>query len=147
MPESYTFRLAVPDDATAFAAWAAENPQIDPKDLEAGLKRTNPTVVTFAVCDAGGKVILFAPVYAVMNLAFIGFNPEARASEKVRALETLLNGAAAFAVQFGVREINTLTKTGYGVAKWAAANGFVADDRELFRYDINKAMDVQEQVV
>lgn len=147
MSESYTFRLAEPNDAPAFEAWIADNPQIDPKDLEAGMKRNNPTVLTFAVCDPSGKVILFAPVYAVMNLAYIAMNPEARASEKMQALATLLDGAAAFAVQFGVREINTLTRSDYGVAKWALAHGFEVDARELFRCDLNKLMEVPEQAV
>jgi len=131
--QKYSFRLASVEDAPAFAKWAAENPQTERADLEAGMKQNNPTVVTWVVeCD--GKPVLFAPVYAVMNLAHLGFNPESRASERMKALEVLLRGASAFAAEFGVREITTMTKSGYPIAKWAEAHGFVPDERQQFKY-------------
>ena len=137
---NWVFRLAVPDDAEAFSRWAAENDQIDQKDLLAGTKAVNPTVLTFAVEDGDGKVVAFAPFYLNAALAHLGFNPEARASEKMKALQTMLDGAAAFFVQFGVREILTLSKPEYGVAQWALTHGFESEPRQLLKYDLNRAM-------
>ena len=137
---NWTFRLAKPEDAEAFSKWAAENDQIDQKDLLAGTKAANPTVLTFAVEDGEGKVVAFAPFYLNAALAHLGFNPEARASEKMTALQMMLDGAAAFFVQFGVREILTLSKSEYGVAQWALTHGFESESRQLLKFDLNRAM-------
>jgi len=137
----FAFRLATPADAESFAKWAAENQQIDKKDLLNSTKEKQPTAVHFVVEDGDGKVILFAPLFAQMALAFIGFNPDTRASEKVRALDTLMDGAMAFAVQFGVRHITTLTKPEYAVAQWALKHDFDAEDRNQLTLDINKVLE------
>lgn len=136
----WTFRLAKPEDAEEFSKWAAENDQIDQKDLLAGTKAVNPTVLTFVVEDRDGKIITFAPFYLNAVLAHLGFNPEARASEKMKGLQTMLDGVAAFFVQFGVREILTMSKPEYGVAQWALTHGFEAEPRQLLKFDLNKAM-------
>lgn len=135
----WNFRLAEPADAEAFSKWAAENQQIDEKDLQAGMGKNNPTVLTFVV-EKDGKPILFAPLHLAAVLDYIGMNPDSRASEKVQGLNVLKDGVAAFMVQFGVREIQTLTKPEYGVAKWALANGFEQDVRETLRLNLNKEM-------
>jgi hypothetical protein len=135
----WTFGLAEPADAPAFSKWAAENPQIEQKDLLAGMKSNNPTVITFAV-RKDGVAVAFAPVYAQMILAHLGFNPESDGKDKLRALQMLTDGVMAFVVQFGVYEIATLSKEEYGVAKWAAAHGFEKDDRQFFKLDINKLL-------
>ena len=44
-----TFRFAVPEDAPAFARWAAENPDIPEKDLAASLQKNNPTATVLVV--------------------------------------------------------------------------------------------------
>jgi hypothetical protein len=134
------FRLAVSDDAPAFSKWAAENPQIEQKDLIATLKAKNPTCLFF-VAEEDGVAILFAPFYCQWTLAHLAFNPESTGKQKLRALNTMLHGAMAFAVQYGIREITTLSKKEYGVAKWAAANGFVEEERTQFKFDINKVLE------
>jgi hypothetical protein len=53
-------------------------------------------------------------------------------------MQTLLDGTKEFAVEAGVHRIQTLTLPDYGVAKWALAHGFVADDRVLLTLDIPK---------
>lgn len=136
----WNFRLAQPSDAEAFSKWVAENPQIDPKDIEAAKKSNNPTVLYFVVENPEGEAVLFAPLYLSYTLAHLAFNPESRASEKMKAMQVILDGTVAWAAQFGLREINTLTKKGYGVAEWALAHGFEADPRELFKFDINKVL-------
>ena len=136
----FTFRLATPADAEAFAKWAAENQEIDQADLRAGMKANSPTVVVFVV-ERDGVPVLFAPVYLAAVLAHLGFAPEARATDRLRALGVLKDGVSAFMVQFGVREVQTLSKPEYGIAKWATANGFDVDSRNLFRLDLNKEME------
>ena len=134
------FRLSEPADAPAFSKWAAQNPQIEQRDLIATLKAKNPTCLFFVV-EEDGVPTLFAPCYCQMALAHLAFNPDADGKQKLRALNTVLNGVMAFAVQYGMREITTLTKKEYGVAKWALANGFEEEDRQLYKFDINKILD------
>jgi hypothetical protein len=141
----WNFRLAEPADAPAFSKWAAENKLIDPKDLKAATKGQNPTVVFFAVEDETGEVVAFAPFYCQMTLGFLGFNPEKDAETRKQALEVMLDGALAFAVQFGVREITTLSKEKYPVARWATDHGFSVDARQLFTFDINRILEQAEE--
>jgi hypothetical protein len=137
--------MAEPADAAAFTDWTCENPLIDPKDAQAGLKKNNPTAMCFAVEDDEGKVIAFAPFYCQLTLAHLAFNPESSAKERKEALQAMLNGAMAFAVQFGIREITTVSKEKYPVAKWAEAHGFDREPRQLFKFDINKVLAVAKE--
>jgi hypothetical protein len=136
---TWVFRGAVPEDAAAFAAWVENNPQIEPRDVAAAAKKHNPSVVYF-VAEKDGVAVAFAPVFLSVVLAHLGFNPASRASEKLQAMDVLKDGVMAFMVQFGIREIQTLSKPEYGIAKWALAHGFEQDDRSLFRLDVNKEM-------
>jgi hypothetical protein len=135
----WVFRMAEPKDAEAFAKWVECNPLIDPKDVTASAKKVNPTVLYF-VAEKDGVAIAFAPLYLSAIVAHLAFSPEARASEKLQAMDVLKDGTMAFMVQFGIREIQTLSKPDYGVAKWALANGFEQDPRSVFRLDLNKEM-------
>lgn len=141
----WKFRLAEPSDAEAFSKWIAENPDIDPMDIKAAKKTNNPTVLYFVVENPVGEAILFFPIYLQIAIAHLGFNPEARASEKLQAMQAALDGTSAFASSFGIREIVTLTKTGYGVAEWALKHGFEAESRELYKFDINKVLSLVEE--
>lgn len=145
MSIGWNFRLAEPSDAEAFSKWVAENPQIDEKDIQAAKISNNPSVLYFAVENPEGKVVMFAPLYLSYTLAHLAFNPDTRASERKQAMQVMMDGAVAWAVQFGLREITTLTKKGYGVAEWALQNGFDAEPRELLKLDINKLMKPKEE--
>jgi len=134
------FRLAEAKDAESFAKWVTENPQISPEDLEAGKKKNNPTVVFFAVEDETGKVVCFAPFYAQMTLAYLGFNPDSDAAERKEALTWMLNGAMAWAVQYNVHEITTVSQEHYPVARWALNNGLELEPRQLLKFDINRVL-------
>lgn len=136
---SWQFRLAEPTDAEAVSKFVAENPQIDPKDVLNGMKKNQPTVLWF-VAEDDGVVVAAAPVFLSAVLAHLAFNPDARASEKMQAMNVLKDGVTAFMVQFGIREIQTLSLPEYGVAKWAVGHGFEQDPRLLFRLDLNKEM-------
>ena len=135
----WTWELAQPSDAEAFSKWSAENPQIDKKDLEAGMGKNNPTVLVFKV-SKNGVVISFAPVYCQFALAHLGFNPEAEGKDRLQSLQVMIDGVMALAVQYGIREIVTLSKEEYGIAKWAVKHGFDREERQLFKIDINKTL-------
>ena len=142
----WLFRFAEPKDAEAFSKWAAHNTQIDQQDLIAALGTKNPTVIYFAVENPDGKVVLFAPFYCQMTLPFLGFNPEAEPKEKLKAMEVLTDGATAFAVHYGVREITTLSKPEYPVAQWGLKHGFRLEDRQTLTLDINKILEEEAKL-
>jgi hypothetical protein len=136
----WTFRLAEEKDAPMVAEWVKAglaNGLIDPNDVQAGLKKNNPTVLGF-IAERDGKPIVFCPAYCQLAVAHLAFLPDSRAAEKMSALRTMLDGLMAFSVSMGLREIVTLTKSGYPIAEFARKRlGFVADPRELFKLDIN----------
>jgi hypothetical protein len=136
----WNFRLAEPADGPAFSKWAAENPQIEEKDLLATLKKNNPTVLFFTATK-DGMPVSFAPVYCQLSVAHLAFNPEALAQDKLRALEVLIDGVDAFAVSMGIREVVTLSKPEYGVAQWAMKHGFDLEERQVFKRNINKILE------
>jgi len=139
----WNFRMAQPSDAEAFSRFVAENPQIDAQDVAAASKDKNPTVVYFVV-EKDGVAVAFAPLYCSMTLAHLGLNPDARADDKMQALKMLIDGVSAFAVQYGVREITTLSKEEYPIARWAKRHGFDVDSRQLLRLDLNKILEQAE---
>jgi len=139
------FRLAEPADAEAFKSWVLASPEIDPQDIKAASKKQNPSVLYFVAESPEGKVVAFAPVYVQYALAHLAFNPEADGGERRQAMETLLNGVMAFAVQDGVREIVTKSLPEYGVAQWGLAHGFEMDARRLFVFDITKILDAAKE--
>jgi hypothetical protein len=139
----WKFRLAEPADAESFVKWTVENSQIDRADIDAGLRKNNPTVVVFAV-EKDGVVITFAPLYCQMALAHLGFNPAAEGKDKLRAMQMLIDGVSAFAVQYGVHEIVTLSKEAYPVAQWAMKHGFDLEPRQVLKLDLNKVLELAE---
>lgn len=134
------FRLAEPADAEAFKSWVLRNPDIDPQDIKTASRKQNPTVLYFVAENPDGKVIAFAPVYTQYALAHLAFNPDSTGAERKQAMETLLTGVTALAVQFGIREIVTLSKEEYPVAQWGMAHGFDLEPRQLLKFDINKVL-------
>ena len=141
----WTFRLATPEDADKFADWVRTNSQIDPADVLRTVHGNNPTCVTFVAC-CDDRPVAFVPVYAAAMIAHLGFDLQARASEKMQAMQVLFDGITAFFTQYGIRELAVLTREDYGIAKWAAAHGFEKDGRDLFRFDINKVLTPQAQL-
>lgn len=99
----------------------------------------NPTVLFF-VAEKDGVPITFCPVYLAAMLAHMGFNSAADEKDKLAGINVLRDGVAAFMLQFGIREIQTLTEPEYGLAKWALKHGFEMDPRKLFRLNLNREM-------
>lgn len=137
----WNFRLAEPADAEAFAKWTAANEHIDDADKLAATHAQNPTVLWF-VAEKNGTVVGFAPVYLQATVPHLGFNPETGAEDRKTAMSVLMDGVSALMVQYGVREITTLSKDRYPIARWALANGFDQDARQVFKLDLNKALAV-----
>ena len=136
---TWNFRLAEKKDAEDFAKWAAHNTQVDEADLLAGTKSKNPTVL-FVVAEKDGVAVAFAPVYLSATVAHLGFDPNADGRDKLRAMQMLIDGTSALMVQYGVREINVLSKLEYPVAQWAVKHDFECEPRQTFRLDLNKQM-------
>ena len=139
----WSFRCAQPADAEQFAKWAAENPQVDAADLLSARKTENPTVLFFAV-EKDGVVQAFAPLYLQMHLPHLGFNPEADGKDKLRALQMMIDGVSAFAVQYGIREITTMSKDEYPIAQWALKHDFELEPRQLLKLNLTRLMEAAE---
>ncbi len=140
----WVFRGAEPTDAEALALWTLQNAQIEARDVDAAAKKNQPTVLYFVV-EKDGVPVVSGPVYLQLALAHLIFNPEADGRDKLEAMQRLLSGTVAFAVQFGVREIVTLSQENYPVAKWALKHGFDLEPRQSFKFDINKLLAVAEE--
>jgi hypothetical protein len=126
--------MATPEEAKTVVEWAIKSGKVPTKDLEAA--RLNKTG---CLCiEEDGKPILFVPFYALIQVAYLAFNPESRASERFGALEKALEGMSDFANKNGIREIQTLSLRDYPVAKWAVKNGFVEEDRNAFVFKVPK---------
>lgn len=138
MNPKMSFRFAQPEDAPAFAAWAASNPQIERKDLEAATKEANPTA-TFLVIEQDGKPIMFMPVYLTMRIGYLGFNPAADKPTREAALEMMLRAVQALALEYKISSVDVLTRSGIPVAEWARDHGFNPDPRELFTLKLNSS--------
>jgi hypothetical protein len=134
----WKFRLAVPEDAEAFAKWVNGNPLIAAEDVEASKKENNPTVVYFVAENPDGVAVGFAPVYVQAVISHLAFSPESTAAERKIALQLGLNGIMGFVAQYGIREIAMISKENYPVAKWAVSQGFELEPRQLFRLDMVK---------
>lgn len=130
MNGALTVRIAGEGDAEKFAQWISESRHIPVEDVKASLKENNPTSVTLVIeCD--GKVLLFAPTYAIALLGFIGINPEATPRERMKALEAIKRAAQSFWGMHGVTSIATLSREDYPVAKWALGHGFSLEPRQV----------------
>ena len=139
----WTYRLAEVSDAEAYTAWVNSNPLIDPSDVQRAIGGSNPACLTLVAC-LDGKPVAFAPVYPVWHLAHLAFAPDSQADERKQALKGLLEFGCGLAAQQNVREITTLTRSSYPMSAVATRLGFERDDRELFRFDINKVLPNQE---
>lgn len=126
------FRFAEQKDAERFAQWTAENRRIDRADVKAATKEQNPTTTFLVIEDDAGVPVMFMPVYLVLRIGYLGFNPEISGVPRRDALELMLKAVQAFAFEHRISTIDVLTKSGLPVAEWARNHGFKSDPRELF---------------
>jgi hypothetical protein len=135
----WEFRLAGPDDAAAFSKWIGENQQIPDADKLAALKTNNPTILWF-VETKDGVAQTFAPVYLQFAVPHLGFNPDADSRDIAEGMQRLTDGIAGFAVQFGIREIVTLSEEKLPMARWAMKHDFDLEKRQTLKLNLNKVM-------
>lgn len=136
--KGFKVRFAGPQDAENFSRWAANNRFVDPGDIRDSLKASNPTS-TVLVVEKNGIPILFAPFYATIVLAYLGFNPETdNAKDRVTALEIMKKAMMLFAELHGVREILTYTSADQQVAQWAEKHEFRPESRTAYRLKFSK---------
>src|SRR5580765_945291 len=126
------FRFANPEDAESFSKWACDNADIPARDIESAKKENNPTSTVLVIETDDGEPILYVPAYCAIKLAYLGFNPEANERQRIEAMNLMLTALKGFAANFGIKEIETLSRREYIVAKWAEKHGFKAEDRQLF---------------
>jgi hypothetical protein len=126
------FRFANHDDAGPFTKWACENKDIPLRDIDSARKENNPTATVLVIETDEGVPILYAPGYCALMIAYLGFNPEATERQKIEAMSKMLEALKAFSANFGINEIEVLSRPEYSVAKWAIKHGFKQDERQLF---------------
>jgi hypothetical protein len=127
----WSFRFAEKHDAQPFADWALNNHDIPHKDIQAGTREQNPTVQYFVI-ENDGKVVLCVPAFCVLRIAYLLFNPDTSERERIKAMGMMREALKAFAENFGINSIETLSKEGYAVAQWAKKHEFKVEDRQLF---------------
>lgn len=138
--DGLTYRWANPSDTEAFVKWATGNNKIPHKDILASMHLNNPTCVFFVV-EKDGVPILFAPFYFQMNLAFLGFNPDAGRRDRMNALAKMQEISTQWAQNYGVQELVVSTSKDYPVGRWALQNGFEPEPRETFKLRITPLID------
>jgi hypothetical protein len=130
----FTYRLATPADAPLVEQWAINNPDIPRADIFA----THRNKTGALVVEEDGVPVLVVPFYMLMQLAYLGFNPEASPKSRIKAMQMMLRALAEYCTKIGINEIQTMSMEGYPVAKWAVKHGFEKEDREAFVYRVPK---------
>ena len=140
MSDKYTVRFGKPEEAKEFARWAIENDKIPHMDVVSVLKENNPTAV-YLVIEKEGTPILYVPIYAQVNVGFLGFNPDIKGKARLAALGELKESLKNFAKSFGINEITVQTSPDYPVGKWALKHGFREEKRQTFKLLVEKQID------
>jgi len=130
-----TVRAMRPEDEESFAKWAVENTAIPTEDLQEFGKHA--TAVTFVV-EVDDKPVFYFPVWAICKLGFLGFNPEARASERLVALDAGMEALQNFARAFGISEVQftSTADESYPMLRWCSKHGFRPVDKQHFRLEV-----------
>src|SRR5438270_9665691 len=74
MGNDFSIRFAEPQDAKTFAEWVANNPHIPAEDA---VEQKNHKTAQTIVVERDGVPVLFFPLWAIVQVGFLGFNPEA----------------------------------------------------------------------
>jgi hypothetical protein len=133
------WRFAGPEDAPALAKWAAENPDIPLQDARS--LKNHPTTEAIVI-EEDGKIVLILPFYAILNVAFFGFSPEASAKQKYKAMNFALEIMKDFATKHHIHGIQGFSKSEYLMAQWAKRHRFVEEERQAFVLTIPREQQV-----
>lgn len=126
-------RWVEPKDFEDFVRWMKDSKEIQTADMRAVLR--NRTTAVLVVEDEDGKVLLYTPLFAMLRIGYLGFNPDAGIRERVGAIKFQLPKILGFADRFGIDDVLSFRQDGCKVADWCADNGFEAEPREAIVYE------------
>lgn len=128
MKKNITVRLATPEDAETFAAWAYNNPDIPNSDLKAVAKATVLTLVV----EVDGKPEMYLPLIPAMTIGYLGFNPDQDLRTRAVALKEMREGLARLQNELSIDYAYVHTKAEYPMGRWALKNGFTKTPKDAF---------------
>ena len=133
MKQNITVRLAAPEDAEQFTAWAVGNTDIPDSDIEAV---QNSTALTLVV-EIDGRPELYLPLIPAMTIGYLGFNPEQDLRTRAVALRRMREALANLQTGLGVSYAYVHTKAEYPMGRWALKNGFKQTPKDAFVLEKN----------
>lgn len=128
MSQQVTTRLAKPEDAPAFVAWALGNPDIPEEDIDAVANSTPLTLVV----EVNGQAEIYLPLIPAVTLGFLGFRPGQDVRTKSIALNALAVALQDLQRQLKINDAYVFTKAEYPMGKWALKHGFKTKDKTAF---------------
>jgi hypothetical protein len=133
MKQNIAVRLAAPEDAASFAAWAAQNPDIPDEDIEAVQKSTPLTLVV----EVDGKPEMYLPLIPAMTIGYLGFNPDQDVRTRATVLREMRAALANLQNTLGIEYAYVHTKAEYPMGRWALKNGFKQTPKDAFVLERN----------
>jgi hypothetical protein len=121
--------LSGKEDAEILARWAASNPDIPVEDARS--LKNHQTTEAIAI-EEDGEILLILPFYAVMQVAFFGFNPEADGRKRIKAMNFALQVVEKFCSDYRINAIQGFSNPKYKIAEWSVKHGFELEDRQAF---------------
>jgi hypothetical protein len=123
------YRFLTAEDAPILAKWVAENPDIPLQDKRS--LKNHQTTEAIAI-EEDGEILLILPFYALLNIAFFGFNPEADGRKRIKAMNYALEVMEDFAKKFHINAIQGFSNPNYKIAQWSEKHGFELEERQAF---------------
>lgn len=133
MKQTITVRLAAPEDAATFSAWATQNTDIPDEDIEAVQKSTPLTLVV----EVDGKPEMYLPLIPAMTIGYLGFNPDQDVRTRATVLREMRAALANLQNTLGIEYAYVHTKAEYPMGRWALKNGFKQTPKDAFVLERN----------
>lgn len=128
MEQNITVRLAAPEDAALFAAWATQNLDIPDEDIKA-VQKSTPLVL---VIEVDGKPEMYLPLIPAMTIGYLGFNPDQDIRTRAVVLKAMREALANLQTELGISRAYVHTKAEYPMGRWALKNGFTKTSKDAF---------------
>jgi hypothetical protein len=134
---SFSIRFAEPRDQETCLKWAVSNPNIPKEDL---LETGQHPTATAIVIEQDGVPVLFFPLWAIVRVGFLGFNPETNSDDRKQALNVGLQALKAFAQNFGISEAQFTSSAAdeYPMLRWGRTKGLTKLDKSVFKMKVGK---------
>jgi hypothetical protein len=133
MKPKVTVRLAAPDDAAAFSAWAVHNSDIPDEDI-AAVQKAKPLTL---VVEVDGKPEMYLPLIPAMTIGYLGFNPDQDIRTRAVVLREMLAALSNLQNTLGIDYAYVHTKAEYPMGRWALKNGFKQTPKDAFVLERN----------